>query len=283
MRVSVVMAGRNSNPALLKEAIDSVLNQTFQDFEFVFVDDGSDTPMEPVVRSISKDERIIVYRIDPSGLGAALNYGVSQSHGDLIARIDDDDISLPSRFEKQVSFMDKHPEVSCIGAQMYFKYKNKIYPHTPFPLDHDGIIRQFANLHFSLGHTASMFRRSCFDKIGGYRIPGGGQDLDLFLQMGTVGKLHNLGDYLVLYTLSPAGLSVNNPKKTDAYQFALEAALKYEGYSAFIDDFKKSIVNLNKSNKKLISHRIGVMKKNLLIWKVLLFGKSIGTVYKIYE
>ena len=93
----------------------------------------------------------------------------------------------------------------------------------------------------------------------------------------------------LLITLAniPAGIFAASdsysPELQDAYQFALEAALKYEGYSAFIDDFKKSIVNLNKSNKKLISHRIGVMKKNLLIWKVLLFGKSIGTVYKIYE
>ena len=116
MKVSVVMAGRNSNPALLKEAIDSILNQTFQDFEFVFVDDGSDKPMEPVVRSLSFDHRIAVYRIGHSGLGAALNHGIAHSEGEYIARIDDDDLMLPSRLEKQVRFLDIHPEVSCVGS-----------------------------------------------------------------------------------------------------------------------------------------------------------------------
>ena len=275
MKVSVVMAGRNSNPALLKEAIGSILNQTYQNFEFIFVDDGSDKPMESVVRSISSDERIIVYSIEPSGLGAALNYGIQHSHGEYIARIDDDDISLPTRLEKQVKYMDEHPEVSCVGAQMYYKYKNRAYPHSRFPLDNEGIIRQFANLHFSLCHTVSMYRRSCFDKIGGYRIPGGGQDLDLFLQLGTVGELHNIDEYLFYYTLSPAGLSVNNPKKKEAYIFALESALKNKVYTPFYNDFRKTINNLNISEPFPLSQRIGIIKKYLLIWKVRLLGKRI--------
>ena len=230
MKVSVVMAGRNSNPILLKEAIGSIFNQTYQDFEFIFVDDGSESPMESVVRSISSDERIAVYRIEPSGLGAALNYGIEHSNGELIARIDDDDISLPTRLEKQVKYMDEHPEVSCVGAQMYYKYANKVYPHPRFPVEHDEIVKRFFSLHFPMAHTVVMYRRECFDKVGGYRILGGGQDLDLFLQLGTVGKLHNIDEFLTLYTLSPSGLSVVNPKKKEAYAFALESAMNCKEY-----------------------------------------------------
>ena len=87
MKVSVVMAGRNSNPTLLKEAIDSILTQTFQDFEFIFVDDGSDKPMESVILSIFSDPRISVYRIEHAGLGAALNHGISCFHLDWNGRL----------------------------------------------------------------------------------------------------------------------------------------------------------------------------------------------------
>lgn len=277
MKVSVVMAGKNSDPVFLKEAIYSILNQTFQDFEFIFVDDGSEKPLEPVVREISKDERITVYRIPSSGLGAALNYGVSKSNGELIARIDDDDISLPTRFEKQVKYMDEHPEVSCLGTQIHFKCGNKIYPHGRFPVKHEDIIGCIAKLHFVFGHTVLMFRRSCFDKIGGYRIPGGGQDLDLFLQMGTVGKINNLDEYLGFYTMSIKGLSVTNPQKKEAYIFALESALKYDGYSPYYNDIEKSIEKLKKG-EGFLYHKIERAKRRLLIWLTMYFGKSVESV-----
>lgn len=274
MRVSVVMAGRNSKPDLLKEAINSILNQTYQDFEFVFVDDGSDRPMEPIVRSISSDERIAVYRIEPSGLGAALNYGIQHSHGEFVARIDDDDISLPTRLEKQVKYLEEHPEVSCVGAQMMYKFGNKVYPHSKFPIDHDDIIKMFFTLHFPMAHTVVMYRRDYFDKIGGYRVLGGGQDLDLFLQLGRVGKLHNIDEYLTLYTLSPSGLSVVNPKKKEAYAFALESALKFEEYDSYHGDIIKALNELKMGQTKSLIKKIGPSRKRLLIWMVQLFGKK---------
>ena len=85
-KVSVVVASRNPNPAMLKEAIDSVLRQTYKDFELIIVDDGSDSPVEPIVRSISDDSRIKVFGIKHSGLGAALNHGISKAEGEYIAR-----------------------------------------------------------------------------------------------------------------------------------------------------------------------------------------------------
>lgn len=277
-KVSVVMASRNPNPVMLKEAIDSVLGQTFQDFEFIFVDDGSEKPIEPIIRSISSDERIVIYRINPSGLGAALNYGINHAKGELIARIDDDDVALPSRLEKQVAYMDEHPEVSCIGTQMYYKYGPKIYPHPPFPINHENIVRQLANLHFSIGHTLVMYRHKCFDKIGGYRIAGGGQDLDLFLQLGTVGELANIDEYLGCYTLTSTGLSVVNPKKREAYMFALESALKDKGYEIFYDDMIKSIELLKNSGESMLKSRVMPFKRTLLIWMTMFLGKDIDNV-----
>lgn len=280
MRVSVVMAGRNSNPALLKEAINSVLNQTFKDFEFIIVDDGSDKPLESIVHSVSSDQRISVYRIESSGLGAALNYGIKHSSGDLIARIDDDDISLPTRFEKQVAFMDCHPEVNCLGTQLYYKYGNNIYPHSLFPLNHSDILKQISNLHFVMGHTVLMYRRKSFDQIGGYRISGGGQDLDLFLQLGTIGELANLNEYLGCYTLSPIGLSVVNPKKAQAYLFALESALKYDGYNLYFNDIRASINYLKVGGEKPLFQILGRFKRRILIFATKYLGRNIDKLLR---
>jgi len=271
MKVSVVMAGRNSNPALLKEAIDSILNQTFQDFEFVFVDDGSDMPMEPVVRSISSDSRIIVYRIPHSGLGAALNHGIKHANGEYIARIDDDDLALPTRLEKQVTFLDCHPEVSCVGTWFYDMVGNKFLPHRAYPTEHEQIIKGLLSLHWGLAHTAVMFRKNAFDKIGGYRIPGGGQDLDLFLQMGTVGKLANIGEYLTCYRMSATGLGTVNPKKTEAYLFALEDVQRRRLYPDYDEIIKSSVVKLKNSMKNAPKTKYYRM---LLVWRVKLLGKK---------
>ncbi len=271
MKVSVVMAGRNSNPALLKEAIDSILNQTFQDFEFVFVDDGSDMPMEPVVRSISSDSRIIVYRIPHSGLGAALNHGIKHANGEYIARIDDDDLALPTRLEKQVTFLGCHPEVSCVGTWFYDMVGNKFLPHRAYPTEHEQIIKGLLSLHWGLAHTAVMFRKNAFDKIGGYRIPGGGQDLDLFLQMGTVGKLANIGEYLTCYRMSATGLGTVNPKKTEAYLFALEDVQRRRLYPDYDEIIKSSVVKLKNSMKNAPKTKYYRM---LLVWRVKLLGKK---------
>lgn len=275
MKVSVVMAGRNSNPALLKEAIDSILNQTFQDFEFVFVDDGSDMPMEPVVRSISSDSRIIVYRIPHSGLGAALNHGIKHANGEYIARIDDDDLALPTRLEKQVAFLDEHPDVSCVGTWFYDKVGKKCLPHRAYPTEHKELVRDLLGIHWGLAHTTVMYRKGAFEKVGGYRIQGGGQDLDLFLQLGTVGKLANVDEYLTCYTMSANGLGSVNPKKKEAYIFALNDVVERNLYPAYVEIAKLSIRQLKKENKSVLRTRL---IRTLMVWRVRLLGKTFSTL-----
>lgn len=249
-KVSVVMAGRNSNPAFLKEAIDSVLNQTYKDFEFIFVDDGSDNPMEPVVRSISNDVRIKVLRIEPSGLGAALNYGINKAKGEYIARLDDDDVMLSARLEKQVGFLEANVGVSCVGTWFYDKVARKCYPHRKYPLNHEDIVSDLVSMRWGMAHTTVLYRKSSFDAIGGYRIPGGGQDLDLFLQLGTVGELANIGEFLTCYRMSLSGLGSVNPKKRDAYIFALDDVVKRNLYPTLTEKAQVSIESLRQAIHK---------------------------------
>ena len=116
-KVSVLMGVYNGSP-YLREAIDSILGQTFEDFEFLIIDDGSTDDSVEIIRSYS-DPRIKLHLNDGNiGLTKSLNVGLSLARGELIARQDADDISLPNRFTKQVEFMDQHAEVSVLGAQV---------------------------------------------------------------------------------------------------------------------------------------------------------------------
>lgn len=276
MKVSVVTACHNSDTELLARAINSVLGQTYQDFDYIIVDDGSSYSIEPIVRSISDDKRIQVFKIQKSGLGAALNFGIKQSTADYIARIDDDDIMCPDRLLKQVYYLDTHPEVVCLGTQHYDMFNSRYRKHKHYPEKHEDMIKaMLTNIRLSMAHTTLMFRRDAFDRIGGYRIPGGGQDADLILQMSRVGKLANLSDYLTYYTMSASGLGTVNPNKRKAYLFAFEEILRQNVYPQYKEQIEHSIDVLK--NQVAAGHRSvlkSIIIRKLLISRILLLGRS---------
>ena len=112
--LSVVMAIYNGRE-FLREAIDSVLSQTMRDFEFVIVDDGSTDGSHSIVESYS-DPRIRIISQENTGLAQALNNGISESKGEFIARMDQDDICLPERFAVQLEFLKNHHDVVAVGC-----------------------------------------------------------------------------------------------------------------------------------------------------------------------
>lgn len=273
--ISVVMASKNPLKDRLTMAIMSVLNQTFVDFELIIVDDGSNVPIGPLMSDISNDRRIKLFRIPASGLGAALNHGIQRSCGKYIARIDDDDLMCPKRLQKQFNYLEKHPDVSCLGTQIFDKVNNRYRMHRHFPETHDEIVREMLiNIRFQMAHTSLMFRRNSFDKIGGYRILGGGQDADLILQMSRVGKLANLSEYLTFYTMSASGLGTVNPNKRKAYLFAFEEILTQNTYPAYEDSIKQSITKLKHqiAGGEKVAKNIFIRK--LLALRVLFLGKE---------
>lgn len=276
-RVSVVMACRDSEPAALCEAITSILYQTCQDFELIIVDDGSKCPIQNIIEHHIEDvQKIRVFRISPSGLGAALNHGISKAKGEFIARLDDDDLMLPTRLERQVEFLDSHPDVSCVGTWFYDKSGNKCYPHRQYPTGHEDIVRDLLSLKWGLAHTAVMFRKSSFDQIGGYRIAGGGQDLDLFLQLGTVGHLANIDSYLTCYTVTASGLATINSKRYEAYLFALNDVLKRGLYPQYSKEIKAFIQYLNNRKKKASFYTMLI--RNIMIMKIKILGQTFSKI-----
>jgi hypothetical protein len=114
-KVSVVMSVYNSGK-YLREAADSILGQTFRDFEFIIVDDGSTDSTWAILTSYN-DPRIVLVRNEENiGLTRSLNKGLAVASGEYVARMDADDISLPHRFEKQVAFLKKHSGIGILGS-----------------------------------------------------------------------------------------------------------------------------------------------------------------------
>ena len=120
-----------------------------------------------------------------------------------------------------------------------------------------------------------MFRRDAFDKIGGYRIPRGGQDLDLELQLGTVGKLANIDEYLNYYTMSATGLGTVNPKKYEAYLFALQDVYNRKLFPQYQSIAKSSIEKLQAIDNSSLKSWREKLKRYLLILRVKLLGRKI--------
>ena len=123
-KISVVMPAYNA-AEYLDEAIRSILNQTFRDFEFIIINDGStDDSISILDKQQKLDSRIRVYHQENQGMIAALNRGCRLARGKYIARMDADDISLPGRLEKQLKYMERHPQIGILGTWIYSIDKN---------------------------------------------------------------------------------------------------------------------------------------------------------------
>ena len=127
-KISVIMPAYNAEK-YINEAIDSILAQTFTDFEFIIIDDGSTDSTCAIVESYS-DSRIRFFKNEHNlGVAATLNRGLDLARGEYIARMDADDISLPTRFEKQAAYMDEHPDVVVLATNVRIIGKNiKAWP-----------------------------------------------------------------------------------------------------------------------------------------------------------
>ena len=116
-RVSVILPAYNAE-AYLKEAIDSILNQTFPDFQLIVINDCSTDGTEEIIRQYADPRLVPVKNEKNLGIAATLNRGLSLAQGDYIARMDADDISLPHRLERQVAYLDAHPDIAVLGTNV---------------------------------------------------------------------------------------------------------------------------------------------------------------------
>lgn len=208
-RVSVVMPVYNAAP-YLAQAVESVLDQSFKNFEFLIHDDGSsDASWRILVSYAERDARISLSRSENRGIPATVNFLMGRVRGDLIARMDADDICPLDRFAIQVHRFDEDPCLSVLGgsALLVDEGDRPIMIHTP-PLSHSDIDDLNMRGVVAIQQSAVMMRHSDFLRAGGYNdnFPVA-EDHDLWLRMAEIGKLQNLPDVLIKYRIHNKSIS----------------------------------------------------------------------------
>lgn len=202
-RVSVVMGIAREEP-YLRAAIDSILTQTFQDFEFLIVLDEGVSHLEDQLAGIhSGDNRIRILRA-PSlgGLAFALNMGIGQARGEYIARMDGDDVSQPDRLLEQVRYMDENRDIAVLGCRVQLIGANSEEVKREIPYyKTDTEIRRALPLRNPLVHPALMFRKSALYAVQGYKYGNSAEDYEMFIRMARDSqcKFHNLDKRLFAY------------------------------------------------------------------------------------
>lgn len=196
----------------LAEAVDSMLNQTYTSFEFIIVDDAStDSTPEILARFAEGDDRIMVCRNDVNlGLTKSLNKGLAIAAGEYVVRMDADDVSLPQRLEKQVGFLDSHPEAVLVTGWIQSidaegNYLNRLEKE----VEPDMVNWFLMFYNYIGGHGQAAFRRStvmdvgCYDEKLRYS-----QDYELWTRICAKGELHLIPEVMILYRRHENNISV---------------------------------------------------------------------------
>jgi len=257
----------------LGEAIDSVLEQSFTDFEFLIINDGSEDGTEQIVQEYARrDKRIIYIKNEQNqGLVRTLNKGLKLARGRYIARMDADDICHADRFQKQVDFMDDHSDVVICGTSFQsFGANNKTHI---YPTEHESVK---AGLLFGscICHPSVFIRTSFVNETGLQYLPGAfpAEDYKIWGLAVRHGRLHNLQDVLLYYREHDTQISTENKQwqkeQTDKIRLEmldwLSADFSEEERQYHIDVFIPGLVNEQSDLKqfknwinKLISNNRG--------------------------
>ena len=211
-RISVIMPVYN-NAEYLKEAIDSILEQTFTDFELVAVNDGSKDGCDAILEHYAKiDSRVhVVHHKQNAGLVASLNDGIAASKGEFIARMDGDDVSFPRRFEQQMAIFNAQPDVVLVagGFEVIDEEGEFLYREVVPANDRD--IKRSMLLRNPIAHGSVMFRRAAYDAVGPYTNDyGPTEDFELWMRLRTAGAFAGLEATIFRWRVNSKGITKNN-------------------------------------------------------------------------
>lgn len=198
-KVTVLMSVYNGEK-YLREAIDSILNQTFRDFEFLIINDGSTDRTMEILESYNDPRIKIINNERNIGLTKSLNKGLKMARGEYIARMDADDVSMPDRLKKQVDFLDDHQDYAVVGT--FVKILNKdseVICLLERPIE-DTEIRGFLKRDNCIAHGSVMIRKTCLLDVGLYdELMERSQDYELWLRLSKKYRLANIPNYLYMW------------------------------------------------------------------------------------
>ena len=211
------------------KSIKSILDQSFKNWEFIIVNDGSSDKTKEILEKYSKaDERIKIFNKENTGLTKSLNYGLKRCNGKYIARLDADDLCLPNRLSTQYNFMQQNPEVVLCGSYHYEKNEdiNKIRL-CKYPKSNKGLKNNLLNVKGFFSHSSSMFLKDSVNDFKGYSQKfKKTQDFDLWLKLSSVGKMACIDQPLVEILKHDNSISKSD-KGFDQYSYGVVAASLY--------------------------------------------------------
>lgn len=232
-QVSVIMPVLNGGH-YIEQAILSIINQTYQNFEFLIIDDGSTDKSWQIIMGFQEKypKKIKCFKL-PKHIGtfAATNFAIKKSNGEFIALMDCDDIAYPTRFEKQVTYLVNNPDVIVVGSHVkIINEKGKVTGKKRLPTSYEKIYKAFGIFH-PMVHPVCMVRKYLPNgKVYRYINKFGvNDDYNTFFSILRLGKFINLDEYLLSYRIHNNNHSIKNIRKIflNSLKIRIEASKKY--------------------------------------------------------
>ena len=242
--VSIILPVYNG-ATTIQDSISSIISQSYTNFELIIINDGStDKSLEKIQYFI--DSRIFLLDQSNMGLATTLNRGIAISKGKLIARQDQDDISMLSRIEKQVEKFMSNKNLVLLGTYGYKVDKNnKIINKLKFPV-HNAELQFISNFYNPFIHSSTMFRKKEFTECGGYSEDMDLQppeDFNLWNRLKHYGEIQNLNEYLVKYKVSEDNMT-NTYKNLIAANYKMNVVNNLQITFSFSVDESETFFNL---------------------------------------
>lgn len=223
-KLTITLPVYNGMP-YLKDAVESILTQTYVDFRCLIVDDGSTDGSTDYLKSI-KDPRVDLIVRENRGLGATLNQLFAESDTEYVVRMDSDDMSAPDRLKRIAAFIDNNNDFVMAGSDQAFMVGTKTLKAAPRPTDQESIRRLLLKKRPGILHPTIVVRRDAWERIGGYRLSGAGEDLDFCLRMCDIGRVTNIPEVLYYYRLHATSLSNKRRREINyGYDYGIACAL----------------------------------------------------------
>jgi glycosyltransferase involved in cell wall biosynthesis len=203
--VAILISVYNGMP-YVRETIQSVLDQTFTSWQCVIVNDGSTDDTRDFLESI-RDRRVILIHQQNVGTALAANRGLAECRSRYVARLDADDVAVPTRLAEQVAFLDTHPKVALLGTQVAPMGACGTGSSLTLPVEHDAIMKALMAGRHAIAHSSIMVRSEVLRSMGGYWPMPHGEDYDLMLRIGEVAQLANLDHVLLHYRMHQVSMN----------------------------------------------------------------------------
>ncbi len=243
-KVSILMSAFNSENFISK-SIESVINQSYSNYEMIIVDDGSNDSTKEIIKMHSfKNSKIRLFSKSNSGITESLNYGLSFCQGEWIARLDSDDLCHVDRLKKQIKLAESSKKIGLVGSDAIFINKlDKNLFYYSYPTNHNDLKNNLLSCSKFFAHSSAFYNRKLIESLEGYRERSGmSEDWDLWLRIAYKKEIKNINEPLVKIRIHDNQVSNKNhlnhayDTRTVVIANILKISKKYDPIEVFTDD-----------------------------------------------